>query len=493
MTSRAWRRSLSGRAAVHYFSLVVLASIVVSGLFYFFWKTNLLKVEQSVHWDVAQELVRRIEQHPNFAAADQAHRQEIILREFYYLAAVNPRIDPYLISSEGLILVSLYSRYRLRPISVRPIERFTEIKGFPLKPIYGDNPLTDDPPKILFSAAPIRLGEQVDAYLYLVTSGQRYWTAFQQFTDIIAIVGTFILLLVVGIVSSGLGHMVFLQLSTGLRSIIEVAEAYANGDFSKRIVLQSDDELGAVAATMNSMAQRISESNEAQAQADAMRRELISNISHDMRHPVAIMHTALETVLARMETSPVAQQKEAIARALQSCKQLNGQLDELFTLAKLNSTDFTLRREQFSIAELAEEVLAVHRPRAFEADLELRAEYSDTLPEVTADIALIERVFTNLIANAIRHTPAGGSIVITLTEVGEQVHVCVADTGSGISPEHLPHIFERYFTQAREGALKGSGLGLAIVKRIMDLHDATMTVDSLVGRGTSFSFHLPRV
>lgn len=489
MNSRAWRRSLSGRAAIRYFSLVVLASVVVSGLFYYFWKTNLLKVEQSVHWDVAQELVRRIEQAPGFQQANTEAQNEIILREFFYLAAINPRIDPYLVSSSGQIELSLYSNYRLGPISITPVLTFLAKRGFPKTPIVGENPLSDAKPEVLFSAAPIERAGAL-SYIYLVTSGQRYWTAFQQFTDIIAIIGTLILLVVVGIVSSGLGHLVFLQLSKGLRSIIETAQAYAAGDFSKRIELSSEDELGAVADTMNSMAARIAENIAQQAHADTMRRELISNISHDMRHPVAIMHTALETVLARSGSASKEQQQDALTRALQSCKQLNAQLDELFTLAKLNSTDFTLRQEQFSLAELTEEILANHKPRADERGISLVAEYQEPISDVQADISLIERVFSNLLSNAIRYTPSGGQISIALAEKEKTIEVSVRDTGSGIAAEHLPHIFERYFTHAREGSSKGSGLGLAIVKRIVELHDSQIKVQSGAQQGTRFSFEL---
>lgn len=490
MRSSAWRKSLSGKAVIRYFLLVVLASVVISGIFYFFWKTNLLKVEQTVHWDLAQDLVRRIELQQGFAEADEQARKQLVLKEFYYLSTVNPRVDPYLVDETGKTIISLFSEYRLKQISLVPVEQFFHQEGFPITPIYGDNPRTDGAKKILFTAAPIKFGDKT-AVIYVVTSGKRYWVAFQQFTDLIAIVGTIILFIVVAIVSTGLGNLVFLQLSKSLREIIEVAQCYATGDFSKRIKLASDDELGTVASTMNSMAERISDNMQQLAQADSLRRELISNISHDMRHPVAVMQTALESLLARINSIDAAQQQDALSRALSSCKHLNSQLDELFSLAKLNSTDYQLRYEEFSLTELCEEVAAINRQRAETGGIALEVLYEDLLPNVRADVALIERVLTNLLANAIRHTPEGGTISIRVSSGTDVLVVEIEDTGSGIPEQDLPHIFDRYFTAAREGKSEGSGLGLAIVKRVLELHKSTIKVRSSIGQGTAFQFTVP--
>ena len=476
-----------------YFALVVLSSILISALFYFFWKANLLKVEQNVHWQIADELARKIEQSPGWAEADTTQRELIVLREFHYLTAINPRVEPYLLDDTGMPVVSVFSDSRLRAVSLEPLTRFFTQQGFPSLPIYGQNPIAYGDRKALFSAASLHAGDG-RFWIYVILSGRRYWVAFQQFTDLLAIAGTLILLVVVTVVSSGLGRVVFLQLSKSLHQIIDAAQAFAIGDFSRRVALPQGDELGTVAATMNSMAERISANMKQIENTDAMRRELIANLSHDMAHPVAVMRTAIESVLSRAESIDPPQLRDILSRALRACKDLNSQLDELFSLAKLNASDYTLNSEAFALGELCEEVLATNQDRAVAKQVSLQLEYPEELPNARADIPLVERVIANLLSNALHHTDAGGSITFSISSIpkSDRLWISVRDTGCGIASEDLAHIFDRFFTRARTGGTStGSGLGLAIVKRIVELHGGEISVTSELGKGTEFRFSLP--
>ena len=242
------------------------------------------------------------------------------------------------------------------------------------------------------------------------------------------------------------------------------------------------------------MAERISENMVQIANTDAMRRELIANMSHDMAHPVAVMRTAMESLVERAEDIEPTQIRDTLSRGLRACKDLTAQLDELFSLAKLNATDYTLNREHFALSELCEEVTANNQDHAHALGVTLSVEYPEGLPHAYADLPLIERALTNLLSNALRHSPQGGRITLSIARSTdeERLWLSVQDTGTGIDAADLPHIFDRFFTRShKDGAQQGSGLGLAIVKRVVELHGGTIEVKSVLGEGTLFRFSLP--
>jgi signal transduction histidine kinase len=147
--------------------------------------------------------------------------------------------------------------------------------------------------------------------------------------------------------------------------------------------------------------------------------------------------------------------------------------------------------EPFSLPELVQDVVHKFELRARQREVTLIASHDEDLPFVLGDIALIERVMDNLIENALRHTPAGGTVTVAVQRVGGALAVQVVDTGSGIAAEDLPHIFERFYQSDRMRTHGGSGLGLAIARRIVELHGRTISAASSSGRGTTFAFDLP--
>jgi len=163
---------------------------------------------------------------------------------------------------------------------------------------------------------------------------------------------------------------------------------------------------------------------------------------------------------------------------------------ELFELAKLNSQEMRPRLESFSLGELVQDVVKNFRVIVETKQVTLQARLGDELPFGSADIGLIEGVLENLIENALKHTPPGGRVTVTLSLMGRNILIQVANTGCGISPDDLPRIFDRYYqgrrSQQNEGT--GAGLGLAITKRILELHGSLIAVESVVNRGTTFSF-----
>jgi signal transduction histidine kinase len=256
------------------------------------------------------------------------------------------------------------------------------------------------------------------------------------------------------------------------------------------------DEIALLRQAVHAMQQRIAQQFTRLEDADRMRRELVSNISHDLHTPLASIHGYVETLLLRGDQLDAATREQHLRTALRHAKRLGKRVADLFELSKLDAGRVQPRLEAFCLAELLQDVVQSYRLQAEQRGVTLAlAENGRSDAQVLADIALIERVLQNLIDNALRHTPPGGSISLAVTSQGEQVKVSITDTGSGIAQEHLPHIFERYWRASDAQAVEAgpsAGLGLAIVKRILDLHGSVVKVRSELARGTHIEFVLTK-
>jgi two-component system OmpR family sensor kinase len=201
----------------------------------------------------------------------------------------------------------------------------------------------------------------------------------------------------------------------------------------------------------------------------------------------------LETLLMKADTLGSEERNQYLQIAMRHSERLGALVAELFELAKLESGHTQLHREAFSPGELVQDVVLKYQLPAQEAGIHIEADIPPDLPFINADIALIERVLENLLDNAVRHTPAGGSVMVTLSSDAGQVKVQVADTGHGIPAEELPHLFDRFYQvkKSQREAGDGVGLGLAIVKRILELHAVSISVSSTLRAGTRFDFSLP--
>jgi len=224
-----------------------------------------------------------------------------------------------------------------------------------------------------------------------------------------------------------------------------------------------------------------------------LRRELIANVSHDLRSPLASLRGYLETLLLKEPVLAEAERRSYLEVALRQAQHLQSLISELFELARLDFVGYRIEAEPVQLSELARDVAQKLGLAAQARQVALQLEIEPELALARADIGLIERVLTNLLENALAHTPAGGRIVLSVRVQDAHVLLCVADNGSGIAAADLPRIFERFYRadKARPRDASGSGLGLAIVKRIVELHGSEIRVDSETGRGTRFWFELP--
>ncbi|MEJ2399365.1 MAG: ATP-binding protein, partial [Gammaproteobacteria bacterium] len=212
---------------------------------------------------------------------------------------------------------------------------------------------------------------------------------------------------------------------------------------------------------------------------------------HDLRTPLASLQGYLETLALKAEQLSEEEKQRYINIAYQHSERLRKLISELFELSTLENQDARLHFEPFSMSELIQDVSQKFQLHAQEKNLVLTTHIPAQPAFVSADIGLIQRVLENLIENAIKYTPAGGQIGISLVHGNNGVATSISDTGQGIPESDLPHIFERFYRVDKHRDEDGTGLGLAIAKRIIQLHTSSIDVASRPDSGTTFSFRLP--
>jgi signal transduction histidine kinase len=250
------------------------------------------------------------------------------------------------------------------------------------------------------------------------------------------------------------------------------------------------DALDRLAGQLERLTQRVAAQRDELDRAAARRRELLANVSHDLRTPLAAMQGYLELLLLRQGSLEATEARNYLETAVRQCERLSRLVGELFELSRLEADEVEPRAEDFMLAELAQDVAQKFALDARRRKIELRAA-ACAEAVVRADIGLIERVLENLLENALRHTPAGGAVTIELERDAARASMAVRDTGQGLAADELATLFERYERADRSRAGGPGGLGLAIAQRIVRLHGGELRVQSERGRGTRFAFDLP--
>lgn len=404
---------------------------------------------------------------------------------------VNPIVEVYLLNTEGEILTHTLPKETIlnNHISTIPIQKWLE--GKKPFPIVGDDPRSTDSERV-FSAWPVTEDEKVVGYLYVILGGQAY----QSLSD--SLRGSYIVkqslagLAAITLFAICSAILIFAVLTSPLRKLAQQMNDFQQQELkSAEVEKISGDEISYLTATFAAMRQRIHEQLEKLQETDRLRRELISNVSHDLRTPLSSMQGYLEMLMHSSATHE--ERTSYISIAFKHCGRLTQLVKELFELSKLDAGRITLEREDFSLAELLQDVVQKYSLTAKKKDITITTPSSYSLCMVNADIALIERVLENLIDNALRYTPNGGSIQLSLEQAEDKIEVGVKDNGIGLSNEDIPHIFERYYSTQNptEYHQQSTGLGLAIVKRILELHGSVVKVESTLNQGTHFSFPLP--
>jgi signal transduction histidine kinase len=262
-----------------------------------------------------------------------------------------------------------------------------------------------------------------------------------------------------------------------IEEMMETAEHVAQGDYSSRVTERGPHEVRQLARTFNTMTERLQVNDE-------QRRRLLADISHELRTPLTVIQGNLEGMLDGIY-QPDAAHLESI---LEETRLLSRLIEDLRTLADADSGALKLQREPTDLGLLANEVIASFRAQAQAVGVSLSVEAVPDLPPIEVDPARIRQVLTNLIANALRYTASGGSIRAGCISKGQLIEVTVSDTGRGIAPSDVPHIFDRY---TKSSDSRGSGLGLAIARDLVEAHGGQISAQSEVGQGTIITFTLP--
>ena len=299
------------------------------------------------------------------------------------------------------------------------------------------------------------------------------------------------------LLSSFLGGLVIMTwVSRRIRSLSLDLATFRDGDFEHRARGRAADEIGALERSFNSMADRLTGVIGRLRQSEDYRRQLTANISHDLRTPMASLRGYVETLTLRGQDLTDEEREHHLRTITSNLDNLEGLIERLFELTRLESGQVQYRREAFSLEELAADVLGRLESRSRDADVALNLDAEAGLPLVHADPLRIGQVLQNLADNAIKFNRRGGEVRVSLRRLqdgpGDGVAVEVGDTGIGIGNDDLPHVFERFYTvdKSRSGNT-GSGLGLAIAHQIVSGHGSDLTVESREGGGTTFRFSLP--
>ena len=292
---------------------------------------------------------------------------------------------------------------------------------------------------------------------------------------------------------------VYQLLTRRLERLAGAVETFAQGGFTTPLRVQGvdpdGDEIDRLSTHVERMSERIVRQLEQLQHTDVWRRELLANVSHDLRTPLASMQGYLEILLLKHGTLPPDEQRSYLEIATRHSERLSKLIRDLFQLTKLEAHEITSQCEPFSVAELVQDVVQKFQLAADGRGLHLDSRLIGQQVQVHADIAMIETVLENLIENALRHTPRSGHIQVEVESQSGWVAVRVTDTGCGIAEEDMAKLFERYYhvDRGEAGIAGGTGLGLAIVRRIVELHGSAIRVESTLGQGTTFGFDLPLI
>jgi signal transduction histidine kinase len=307
------------------------------------------------------------------------------------------------------------------------------------------------------------------------------------------------LVLLGGLLAFALGMSVFVALSVSrtvsdsIHELLDAVRSFNASNMEAKVPVATADELGELAAAFNDMSQRLEESFSKERELERNRREMMQAVSHDLRTPLAAIQAMVESI-----NDGVVSDEETVKRYMRSTQteveNLNQLINDLFELAQLDAGLLDLRIETSSVQDLISDTLESMSAQARAQKLTLSGKVDEELSPVDIDPQRVQRVLYNLVQNALRHTPPDGTISIQARDVGEEVQVEVKDTGEGIPECELSHIFQRSYRvdPSRTRGSGGAGLGLSIVLGIVEPHGGRIWVESGLGKGSSFTFTLPK-
>ncbi|MEW8373075.1 MAG: HAMP domain-containing sensor histidine kinase [Candidatus Thiodiazotropha sp.] len=479
-------------------SLALIGLFLVTGLLYTLITTATTeRYLQEITQHFNRDLAARIVADRGLVIAGEMD-DKALKKTFSVYMDINPSIEIYLLDKEGKILAFSADpgKVKRKRVDLQPIQAFMDGEGFPL---LGDDPRSHERRKA-FSVTPVPAGDMPAGYLYVVLRGEEYDNAEQ------AVEESYVLRYSASAVAVSLGFglltglLLFHWLTRRVQRLSQVMSTFQQSDFThhepfaKAKKEPGGDEVDRLGAAFDEMAARIIDQWGQLKEQDRLRRELVAQVSHDLRTPLAALHGYLETVNMKGEELNEERRDEYLAIALNQSERLKGMVEELFELAQLEARDTQPVCEPMPLAELVQDVFHKFQLRAHESGISLGWRVSGHQPYVNADFALTERVLDNLIVNALDHVEKDGTVSLMISEREREAVVSITDSGGGISEDDLPHIFEPFYKKRQAGKDGNhAGLGLAIARRMVELQGGTIIATNSESGGACFSFTLPLV
>ncbi|MFT7560393.1 MAG: signal transduction histidine kinase [Flavobacteriales bacterium] len=494
-------RSLQGRLSITIAVIFFLFGGLSFGLMVFSSRVYEKEVSQLMHKDLAQHVAGHYILFDKNGEPDLAQAKHT----FHDLMILGPNFEFYVLDTAGKILTysadpSVVKRKTVNTQDFDNWENEIERRGI----VLGDDPRNTGQQKV-YSVAPIIQDGIHHGYLYVVVGSQIREALEAELSSskilkwgltlfAVAFAFTFIVMMfVLGWITRPLSKLTqqvkrvrqqgFENGDNQFKSLVEEFEIWNNAD---------NNDIHALGDTFKRALDTLQQQYDTVVSIDDLRKEMLSHVSHDLRTPLASLLGYLETwEIQKDEISPE-KAAEYIGIAKRNAQKISTLIEQLFELAHLDGANVQVNRERFSIAELTQDVLSKFKIKALEKNITLGLNPQNGLVSVNADIEKLDRVFTNLIENAMRHTPEGGRIEVKIQDNSGLVAIEVTDTGIGIPEQDLPFIFDAHFkagNSVRENTSHG-GLGLAITKKLLELHESAIQVSSRINQGTTFRFDL---
>jgi signal transduction histidine kinase len=414
---------------------------------------------------------------------------------FSKLMDVNPSVEVYVLDDQGNVVADAApdGHVKRRKVDLQPINAL--LHGAAL-PILADDPRSEDARKV-FSVAPLMLGGRQVGYVYVVLLGESVDAVSLRVAGETATRRTLWVASLVALFGVAAGVLAFRLITRPLRELTSEVEQFDADGLSTvempptidESPLAPRDEIATLRQAFSRMTRRILAQWQELTKQDQQRRELVANVSHDLRTPLTSLHGFLETLRIKAGSLSDEDRQRYLDLALAQSRMVGRLAQELFELARLEYGAVKLNMEQFALQDLVQDVLQKFELTAESRQLQLACDVPPDLPVIRADIGMIERVFTNLLDNAVRHTPAQGRVDVQLRHRNEQIEVQISDTGPGIPEAIRKDLFFR--SPGHSGWRDNSGgLGLLIVQRMLSLHGCDIQLVQRVERGTVWCFQL---
>ncbi len=486
-----------------YFKLAIglAAILLIVGLSYTLFASYMLQqINQSSQQLINRDLARNLVNDKKIVH-DGKIDSKAMKQTFMQYMSINPSIEIYYVDLQGNIIA--YSaepgKVKRNSIDLKPVLNF--LSNSRTTNIMGDDPRSHDSTKP-FSVTPIPDTDNPQGYLYVVLQSEELTSALsRQSQNTVVFLGGTVLAgsLFIGLL---MGLFIFYRIHKRIRTLQQNVEHFVSSDFSNDEIIHAsqvknnrEDEINALEKHISHMSRQIRQQWSALKQQDSLRREMVANISHDLRTPLASIQGYLETLTVKNNQLTDAEKQFYLNTVIKQANGLQKLIDELFELAKLDAREHQPDMEKFPLLELIYDVIYKFEIRANKKGIQFQVNSEAANPMVYADLGLIERVLDNLINNALYYSPQDSTITLTIeAPARDSLTVKVSDTGCGIAQDQLQLVFERFHQAHTPERTDGhAGLGLCIVKKIIELHNQHIWVESKPMQGTEFNFTLSAI